>query len=598
MDRKSLIILALAVAVLLGSNSIVDHFFPSKMVPVSTLTNSVSTNNIHQALASTSAPASNNPVLTAGSHTAPTPAFAGTEQLLTVTNDDLVFTFTSHGGGLKEVALQEYPAVIKRTGKTLTQTNLATLNAGAPLPVLDFVDDNPAEAAKRTFFGDDTFNLTRSGSTVTAEKTLPDGVRLVKEFDLGSNNLFTAHVRFENTSATAVKIPQRELVIGTATAIGPLDDPTALGTIWYNGVKAENVTQAWFANRTLGCIPGTPRTEYAEGANNVVWGAVHNQFFTLAAIPSNSAPEIKIHQVAIPAPVVEGVSNSTSAYLTNGLESSFAYPAADLAGHQKLESTYTFYAGPKEYKRLAQLALRMNNNVDLVMDFGKYTGFFSKMLLLSLNGLHALGIGYGWAIIAITLIIKGVFWPLTRASTRSQKRMQALQPQMNAIAEKYKDDPGKKNQKTMEFMKEHKVSPLGSCLPMMIQIPVFIGFYYMLRNAIELRGVHFLWAHDLSQPDTIAYLGGFPINPLPIIMGATQLWQSSLMPPSPGMDPGQQKIMRYMPLMFVAMFYKMSAGLTLYWTVSNLLSILQTKITRMSDDPALKPAVVVPRKKT
>ena len=390
------------------------------------------------------------------------------------------------------------------------------------------------------------------------------------------------------------------MVVGTATPIGPLDDPTTLGTFWYNGVKAQAIKQAWFANRTLGCIPGTPRTVYEEGTNNVVWAAVHNQFFTFAAVPSNPAPRVIIHPVSIAPPEMVGLTNATSAFLTNGLEVVLWYPEALLPPHQTIENAFTFYAGPKEYNRLAQIGQRMNNNLDLIMDFSGFTGFFSKLLLISLNGLHALGLGYGWTIIAITLIIKGIFWPLTKASTKSQKRMQALQPQMKAIAEKFKDDPVKKNQKTMEFMKEHKVSPLGSCLPTVIQIPVFFGFYYMLRSAIELRGVHFLWAHDLSQSDTVGYLpflGGFPINPLPIIMGATQLWQSLILPPSPGMEPGQQRMMRYMPLLFVAMFYKMSSGLVLYWTVSNLLSILQTKITRTTDETAAKPAAVVSKKK-
>jgi YidC/Oxa1 family membrane protein insertase len=437
---------------------------------------------------------------------------------------------------------------------------------------------------------------------VTAEKTLANGLRLVKEFDLGSNYLFTARVRLENTSAQPLKIPEREVVVGTATPIGPLDDPTALGTFWYNGIKAQNIKQPWFDNHMGGCalLPATPRTEYDEGTNNVIWAAVHNQFFTIAAIPTNPAPQILIHKISIPPPEMVGLTNATSASLTNGLQVSFWYPAATLPPHQTLEGVYTFYAGPKEYKRLAQIGLRMNNSLDLIMDFSGFTGFFSKMLLLSLNGLNALGLGYGWAIIAITLIIKAIFWPLTKASTKSQKRMQALQPQMKAIAEKYKEDPVKKNQKTMDFMKEHKVSPLGSCMPTVIQIPVFFGFYFMLRNAIELRGVHFLWIHDLSQPDTVAYLpflGGFPINPLPLVMGATQLWQAHILPPSPGMDPSQQKMMRYMPLMFVAMFYRMSAGLILYYSVSNLLGILQTKMTRMTDDAAAKPAVVVPKKK-
>src|SRR6185503_11083530 len=189
--------------------------------------------------------------------------------------------------------------------------------------------------------------------------------------------------------------------------------------------------------------------------------------------------------------------------------------------------------------------------------------------LLAMNWLHDfLRLPYGWAIVAITVIIKLLFWPLTQASTRSMKRMQALQPQMAAIKEKYKDDPLKMNKKTMEFMKENKVSPLGGCLPMLLQIPVFIGFYRMIQSAIELRGAHFLWVGDLSRPDTlflipglsfIPFIGipgvGLPINPLPLIMGATMLWQARLTPASPGMDPAQQKLMKYMPLMFLFILY-------------------------------------------
>lgn len=587
MDRKSIIILAIAVLVLFGLSPVVDHFFPPKRVPLSSLT-------------PTNAPAysSNTANPTEPSTTtyaAPTPAPSGPEELLDVTNEDLIFHFTSRGGGLKTISLRKYPAIINRTGRTELNGNLATLNANAPAPVLDLLGDDVQ--------GNSDFHLSQSGSTVTAEKTLTNGLRLVKEFNIGTNYLFTARVRFENTSAQPVKIPSREVVIGTSTPIGPLDDPSTMGTFWYNGVKAQNIKQPWFANHLGGCalLPSTPRTLYEEGTNNVVWAAAHNQFFTIAAIPTNPAPEITIRPVRIPPPVMAGLTNATSAMLTNGFEAAYSYPAAVLPAHHILTGDYTFYAGPKDYKLLSQIGLRMNNNLDLIMDFSGPIGFFSKMLLLSMNGLHALALPYGWTIIAITLIIKGVFWPLTKASTKSQKRMQALQPQMKAIAEKYKDDPVKKNQKTMDFMKEHKVSPLGSCLPTLIQIPVFFGFYWMLRNAIELRGAHFFWARDLSQPDTIAYLpilGGFPINPLPLIMGATQLWQARILPASPGMDPAQQKMMRYMPLMFVAMLYRMSAGLTLYWTVQNLLSILQTKLTKMTaDDMVGKPVAVVPKKK-
>jgi YidC/Oxa1 family membrane protein insertase len=160
---------------------------------------------------------------------------------------------------------------------------------------------------------------------------------------------------------------------------------------------------------------------------------------------------------------------------------------------------------------------------------------------------------------------------------------------MKAIQEKYKEDPRKMNQKLMEFMKEHKVSPLGGCLPLLLQIPVFIGFYQMLQSAIELRGARFLWACDLSQPDTIAVLFGFPLNPLPLIMGATQFWQAKLTPVSPGVDPIQQKMMQYMPLLFIFILYNFSAGLALYWTVQNLLSILQMKLIKNLGDPTAQP---------
>jgi YidC/Oxa1 family membrane protein insertase len=274
-----------------------------------------------------------------------------------------------------------------------------------------------------------------------------------------------------------------------------------------------------------------------------------------------------------------------------------------LAPRQSILRQAAIFAGPKEYRTLATIAAIFNNNVDSVMGFGSFFGFFSKALLLGMNWLHhSLSLPYGWAIVAITIIIKVVFWPLTQASTRSAKRMQALQPQLKALQEKYKDDPAKSQRKMMEFYKEHKVNPMSGCLPSLIQMPVFIGFYYMIRSAIELRGASWLWVADLSEPDTLFLIPGlgFPFNLLPLIMGATMLWQAHLTPPSPGMDPTQAKIMRYMPLMFMVFLYNFSAGLTLYWTVQNLLSVVQTKLTRMLPEtppPPRGPALTPPPKK-
>ena len=206
----------------------------------------------------------------------------------------------------------------------------------------------------------------------------------------------------------------------------------------------------------------------------------------------------------------------------------------------------------------------------------------------SLRPLHKLTL-------VLALALPGV--TLAQNSADFAACMQKLQPQMKEVREKYKDNPQKMNQKMLELWREHKINPAAGCLPILIQFPILLGFYAMLQTAIELRGASFLWACDLSQPDTIAVIPGinFPINPLPLLMGVTMLLQARLTPMSPTMDATQQRIMRYMPLMFMVFLYNFSAGLTLYWTVSNLLSILQMKLTRAKDDPVTPPGAPATR---
>jgi YidC/Oxa1 family membrane protein insertase len=600
MDRKSIIILACSVLVLLLLNTLVDRIWPPP--PITADSSFVGTND----LARTNLPPGTTVAVPSGipatpSQPVPVAQSATPEQILTVSNQFLIFHFTSLGGGLKTVELRNYQTVVGRTNGPAGDDNLATLNVNAPLPILDVLGGD--------WQGDNTYKLTQSNTTVLAEKTLANGLRLVKEFDTtGTNYLFHTKLHFENTSSTPVSLAAREVVIGTASPIGPLDDSSSQGTVWYNGNKADDIGSSWFANRTLGCIPGTPKTEFQDGASNVVWAAPHSQFFALAAIPAQPAPGLSMHPVMLPLPDTNGldIANARSSragnfsLLTNGFQTEFDYPATTLAPHQSSDVAFTFYAGPKEYDTLKRLGSSMGNKLDQIMGFTgflgiKFFGYFSELLLLSMVTLHSIIPQYGLCIIAITVAIKLIFWPMMAASTRSQKRLQALQPQLKVIADKYKDDPLKKHEKTTAFMKDNKVNPMGSCLPMLIQLPVFYGFYSMLRSAIELRGAHFLWATDLTQPDTIRYIAGFPINPLPLIMGITQLWQAHTTPPQPGMDPAQQKMMRFMPLLFIAFFYRMSAGLTLYWTFSNLLTIAQTKLTKTDPTPIV--AVTPTRKK-
>ncbi len=596
MDRKSTIVLLISFVLILSWSRLVQHFYPP--IPVSVGTNGVTmaTNQFENTRATpapdnaTSAP----PMLS--SATAPVFVAPKTAEVLEVLeNENARYTFSSHGGGLKLVELKAN-AVVKQPANS----DPVMLNTHAPVPVMTLLGDEASQ-------GDGLFTLTKTSSGVRAEKLLPNGLAVVKEFTLGTNYLLSASIKLENRSAQPLVLKSQEWVIGTATPLGPHDDALLMGLYWYNGIKAEHIDKGWFANATMGCAASVPRTEYEGGNTNVIWAAVHNQFFTIAVVPKDSAPHLVARRIDLPPPSAQLIAGDPKTVAKPfGFQTAFAYPAMVLAPNQQLERQFHIFAGPKEYNTLARLGDSFGNNLDLIMDFGGFFGFFAKALLLSMNGLNKLGLPYGLAIIAITVIIKLVFWPLTKASTRSMKRMSALQPQMTALKEKYKDDPKKMNLKLMEFMKENKVSPLGGCLPMLLQIPVFFGFFTMIKSAIELRGAQFLWAHDLSQPDTVGHLFGFPnlpINPLPLIMGVTMLWQASVTPPSPGMDPTQQKIMKYMPLMFMVFLYNFSAGLTLYWTVQNLLTIAQMKLTR-TEPPAtgagavpVKAVSVAPKKK-
>jgi YidC/Oxa1 family membrane protein insertase len=502
------------------------------------------------------------------------------EELRVITNARARYTFTSRGGGLKSVELLDYPETVSpRWKKKVAKDGVATLNLRAPVPVLAILGD-------ASLVGDGNFTLTQTADGVRAEKTLTNGLRLSKEFHLSSNYLVNASVRLENVSDQLFTLPAQEWVVGTAAAMGPDDGGMNDGAMWFDGKSMQDQLVGWFSGGGFACIRSAPRSEYLAGSNNVVWVAAHNQFFALMAMPKEPGAQIVARLVNLPPfPNVEPMPGAPA---PQGIQTALVYPTATLAAHQAVERQIVLFVGPKEYRLLARIGDQFQNQADLVMNFGKYLGFFAKALLLAMNWVHDVTrAGYGLTIVLITVTIKVLFWPLTAASTRSMKRMQVLAPEMAALKEKYKDDMQKFTQKQWELYRKHKVSPMSGCLPMAIQMPVFIGFFTMIRSAIELRGARFLWIADLSKPDTLFMISGtnFPFNLLPLLMGGSMLWQSHLTPPSPGMDPAQAKIMRYMPLMFLVFLYNYSSGLALYWTVNNVLTVVQTKLTKMHQAP-------------
>ncbi len=255
---------------------------------------------------------------------------------------------------------------------------------------------------------------------------------------------------------------------------------------------------------------------------------------------------------------------------------------ASIGGKESREWNFNAFIGPKQY----QLLKNQGNNAESVLQFDLFILFhfdwvegISLGILWGMNQLEKIFHNYGLAIIFITIIIRGIFWPITHKSTVWSKQMQKIQPLAQEIREKYKSDPQKMQQKTMELYKEHKINPVAGCLPMLLQVPVFFSLFNVFRSAIELRQASFLWATDLSRQDTIFVIpiADIPINPLALLMGVTMFLQQKTMPTSP--DPMQQKVMMFMTVFFVIMLYPMPSGLTLYWTINQIISIVQYRIT-------------------
>ncbi|XOT96135.1 membrane protein insertase YidC, partial [Alcaligenes pakistanensis] len=221
------------------------------------------------------------------------------------------------------------------------------------------------------------------------------------------------------------------------------------------------------------------------------------------------------------------------------------------------------WVGPQDQKAMSQLA----TGLDLVVDYGWLT-IISKPLFKLLTWLHSLLGNWGWSIVALTVLIKLVFFPLSAASYRSMAKMKQFAPRMQALREKFGDDKAKLNAAMMEMYRSEKINPLGGCLPMLVQIPVFIALYWVLLGSVEMRGAPWiLWIHDLAVRD--------PWMILPAIMMGTMFLQIKLNPTPP--DPMQAKVMMLMPLVFGGMMFFFPAGLVLYWCVNNILSIAQQR---------------------
>jgi YidC/Oxa1 family membrane protein insertase len=353
MDRKSFVILLVAVALLMLWYPLVNRIFPPTPAPPQ-VDEMVRTNEIPAAPLPRQ-----EPLLTA----APEQPFAvdpaaAAEVLITVETDDARYVITSHGGGLKRIELKNYPEVVGRQARRLNSDSLAALNAGAPVPAFALLGGEGLQ-------GDGVYQLSHMIGGVRAEKELPSGLRVVKEFVPGTNYLISARIRLENPTDLSMELPPQEVVIGTATPVSGHDDARLMGMMWFNGTKTKSVGENYFANRTLGCFPGTPRQLYLEGQTNVVWAAVHNRFFTMIAIPEADTPasQVVARRVDLPPPTAQELAaDSKLVARPFGFQAALLEPGRQLPARMALERRYDLFAGPKEFRTLDRLGSRLGTS--------------------------------------------------------------------------------------------------------------------------------------------------------------------------------------------------------------------------------------------
>jgi YidC/Oxa1 family membrane protein insertase len=463
------------------------------------------------------------------------PVVAPATKEVKVDTDDYVAVFTTQGARLKSYQFKKYRT---DTDPQSPPYELIQAGAGVPLPLgMRWPMGAPRDDGHLIYSvsGGDLKLTGQAKGTLTFQAQAPDGSVASKSF-IFSGSGYLIQLEASVKAPTGAVTPEILLTEKSDhSAPNPGAPFEAFIALVDNKIKREASVEPNKASDLTG---------------EVSWGGFGYTYFFLALLP-DSSPQHKLSLV-----------NTGPALIA-----SFRPAAGN--GAQR----YTLFAGPKEISILEAVG----RGIERSIDFG-YFAFIAIPLLYVLHFFHRFTASYGIDIILLTVVIKVLMAPLTHKSFVSMKQMQKLAPQMEKLKERYKDDKEKLNREIMELYRRNGVNPLGGCLPMALQFPVFIGLYNALSTPIELRHAPFLWIQDLSQPDwkslpinVAGWEFGVPV--LTILMGASMFIQQ-WMTPSAG-DPNQRKLMLMMPLIFTFMFVTFPAGLTIYWLVNNILSIAQ-----------------------
>ncbi len=494
------------------------------------------------------------------------------EETVTLNGGDVTLAVSSHGAVIKRVTLNRF---LSEPGKASDRN---------PPVTFDFANAPGLEWSGLPGFAPNAaYSVTREegGKAAVFSAATAQGLALTRRVELLDGYQVTVTDTLRNGGAKLVRLGTNSVSIGAMQRGASKNDMLSVDSL-PAFVKAkvrywdkEKATKQYLVGGTagggFGCggkasAAGMPERTTVPVVEPQTWVAIKSRFFVAGFSSSET-------NCGFTATMTRDTAQPV--YALNEVSARVLFPGGVLGQGETLTREYALYIGPKKLSLLQ----RLGNGMDAVMQFGTFT-WFCKLLVPTLNFFNRLIPNYGVAIILLTFLVRIIFWPLTHKSTVSMKRMQELQPKLKELQAKFKDNPQKMQQETWALYRENKVNPLSSCLPMVIQIPVFIALFTVLRSAVELRYAPFLWIADLSEPENLlAGVLPIPLNILPVLMSGTMALQSYLTP-SAG-DPQQQKMMMIMmPIMMLFMFYSFPSALSLYWTVSQVLSIVQMVMIR------------------
>jgi len=478
---------------------------------------------------------------------APHPPLPSTLPCATLSNDVAAFSFTSFDACMTQIELANTPIV--RKGPIITAT--AASNAWEMPLRLRSIGSHSLPGSLLAIEQSASHALSFTGM-------ITDGIFLRTAYLLTNGYFLHASLTLSNTTPDAVHTTNTCTVwLGRINHVGSTPDR-------YD-VRSADVSLASPNGKSVLRRVKPSKNDALETLDGpVVWLAVRNKYFAHILVPDTP---FAAAYVASCGPPNDRLVSAYAAFLLPPL------PAGAAASWHA-----TLYAGPKAYEQLKHLAARFGRGQDYmdILNLGWFSILAKPILVYGLKGLYRYTHNYGIAIIILTIIIKLLTWPLQTKSFDSMQRMQKLQPELNKLKEQFKDDPRKLQHEQMLLYRKHGVNPLGGCLPVLLQIPIFFALYQALSNAIELWGASFWWIKDLSLPDTVAHLPfsipflGNAINPLPLLMTAATIGQQ-IVTPHTG-DKSQKQMMYMMPVIFLFLFYNMPSGLVLYWFVSQILS--------------------------